>query len=54
MAKKIKKEILVNFKVNEPEYRELLKRAKRFSKGNLSFWLRYAGMSHTPSKKELK
>lgn len=41
---------LINFKVSRPDRRELTTLAKRYAKGNLSQWLRIAGMLFKPTK----
>lgn len=41
---------LVNFKIDNAEQKVLMQRAKKFAKGNLSAWLRYAGSKFVPPK----
>jgi hypothetical protein len=40
---------LINLKATERDRALLISRAKRFAKGNLSAWLRHAGIHHKPS-----
>ena len=53
--KKERKDVVVNFKVNEEVKRRLEKRARKYTqtkknKANLSAWLIYAGLRHKPQK----
>lgn len=47
------KKVLINVKVTPDEERRIRANAKRFAKGNLSAWLRWASMKHRPSPSEL-
>lgn len=55
IAKKQKVEpaILINFKLTLAEKKVLLEKAKKYARGNLSLWLRYAAINHQPPKKDL-
>lgn len=44
----------INLKMTAKEKAELERKAKLYANGNLSAWLRYAGLHLVPSKKELK
>lgn len=47
--KKLKSRLtLINLKVTETERKMLMEMAKHFTGGNLSSWLRYAGVHHVP------
>lgn len=54
--KKPKKEkaILVNFKIEKNLLRMLTAKAKKYANGNISRWLRFAGINHVPKRKELE
>lgn len=41
---------LITLKVNVPTERLLKKKAQKFAKGNMSAWLRHAGLTFTPKK----
>ena len=43
---------IVNLKVSSKDRSGLVKNAKRYAGGNLSAWLRYAGLHFTPAKSE--
>lgn len=45
---------LRNFKTTDAEWKEIKAKAKRFARGNVSNWLRYAGMNFTPRAKDLE
>ena len=45
---------LRNFKTTDAEWTAIRANAKKYANGNLSLWLRYAGMNHIPRKKDLK
>lgn len=45
--------IVVPFKVNAEEMRELLARANAYTQGNVSEWVRYAALKHKPAKEDL-
>ncbi len=48
LKKKKDERVLINLLVT-PEIRELLqKQADKYTDGNLSLWLRYAGLNHQP------
>lgn len=61
MLKELQKEELelVNLKVSKADLAILRANAKKYTatdarpEGNLSLWLRYAGMNHTPPKSDL-
>lgn len=55
MLKKLVKEELrpVNFKIAPSEYEKLEEKAKQYTNGNVSEWIRYAALNHKPSKSEL-
>ena len=42
---------VVNIKMQLPERKALEAKAKRFAAGNLSAWLRLAGLKYIPTKK---
>lgn len=39
---------LINIKVSEEDRKLLMSQAKRYADGNLSAWLRYAGIHYVP------
>lgn len=41
---------LINFKASHKERSVIAARAKKFAKGNISGWLRYAGLNYVPPK----
>lgn len=41
---------LINLKVNKHDLGAILRLAKKYAGGNVSLWLRHAGMHHKPSK----
>ncbi len=43
---------LLNLKVNEKDRKALRSKSLRYAKGNLSAWLRHAGLHYKPSKTE--
>jgi hypothetical protein len=45
--------IVLTFKVNHEEMSSILARSIKFTKGNLSEWIRYASMNFIPTKKDL-
>jgi hypothetical protein len=45
---------LVNFKVTTEELKLLTAKAKKYAGGNVSFWLRHAGLHHIPKSKDLR
>lgn len=47
------KPTLVNLKVHKDELKAIMGKAKKYAKGNISFWLRYAGANHIPKRKDL-
>lgn len=47
------KPTLVNFKLNRKDLKALTARAKRYANGNISLWLRHAGLNHVPRRKDL-
>lgn len=57
LKKKVKpkkpKPPLITFKVTEEEKELLEAKAKKYARGNLSHWLRHAGLNHEPAPKEL-
>lgn len=44
---------LFNLKLTPEQKRALQAKADKYTNGNLSLWLRYAGAMYVPSKKEL-
>lgn len=44
---------LINFKTTKGEKKALQTKANKFADGNLSFWLRYAALNHTPKKTDI-
>lgn len=42
-----------NTKMSKKERQEVVARAKRFTKGNISAWIRYSSTHHTPPKRAL-
>ena len=56
MLKSLVKELprtLMTIKVSEKELKELKDKADCYAGGNISAWLRYAGLKYVPEKKEL-
>lgn len=53
------KKVLITLKIDPVELETLKANAKKYAKdkrnpdGNLSFWLRYAGLNHEPKPSEL-
>lgn len=47
-SKPLEKAKLINFKVSDREYATLVLLAKKFATGNLSAWLRNAGLFYKP------
>ncbi len=45
---------LLNFKADKTQRKIITAKAKRFTKGNLSAWLRLAGMTARPTKTQIK
>lgn len=55
LLKGIKKDyIMVNFEATKEEKTKMQSNADKFTKGNLSAWLRFAGVKQKPSKEELE
>lgn len=56
MIKKIAKEKpkLINFKVTKVEFDEILERAQKYTGGNISLWLRFAGRNFVPKHKDIE
>ena len=50
----VEKRKLYNFKVLDEELAVIEKKAKKFARGNISAWVRYASMNHVPKEMELK
>lgn len=50
---KKEKPTLINFKVVKSDLKAIEARAKKFAGGNLSLWLRHAGLKYTPKRKDL-
>lgn len=48
------RKIVVPFKVNSDEMRELMKKAHAFTKGNISEWVRFAALKFKPSKEDFE
>ena len=48
-----KKAKAINIKVSVEEFEALKVKAHRFAGGNVSGWIRHAGLSHVPDEKEL-
>lgn len=44
---------LINLKVDKKSLNAIIARAKKYAGGNVSLWLRYAGMTCTPKRKDL-
>lgn len=42
---------IINIKAKASERKALLAMAKKYTDGNLSLWLRIAGLKYTPSKR---
>lgn len=54
MVRKTKKKpSLITFKVTPAEKEALAEKARKYCKGNVSRWLRLAGVHFTPTKREL-
>jgi hypothetical protein len=45
--------IVVSFKVNSEEMREILARARAYAQGNVSEWVRFASVKLKPAKEDL-
>lgn len=56
MSKKPKREHLqvINSKVSKVDRQKLTESAKKFTKGNISAWIRLASLRYVPSKSEIK
>ncbi len=52
--KKKPREPMINIKASLKQKRALQARADAYANGNLSLWLRYAGMRYKPSQEELE
>lgn len=57
-VKKLKKPVkakpkLINLKVPNADLALIAKKAKKFAGGNVSLWLRHAGIHHVPKSKDL-
>ena len=48
------RKIVVPFKVNSEEMRELMKKAHGYSKGNISAWVRFAALNFKPKKEDFE
>jgi len=48
------RKIVVPFKVNADEMRELLKKAHQYTKGNISEWVRFAALNFKPKKEDFE
>ena len=48
------REIPLRARANAEEMRKILARAVKFTGGDVSKWLRYAAMNHTPKKEDLE
>ena len=48
-----RKDSSITIKMIEKEKSEIQKKADLYAGGNMSAWLRYAALNHTPKKKEL-
>ena len=46
------RKIIVTFKVNSEEMRNLLAKSHAYCEGNVSEWIRYASFNFAPSKKD--
>lgn len=44
---------LINMKILEKDLKVLIARAKKYTDGNLSLWLRHAGLHYIPKRKDL-
>lgn len=49
--KDVKKQRTIRF--SEEEFSEIINRAKKYAKGNLSRYVRYAALNFVPKKKDL-
>lgn len=57
-VKKLKKPVkvkprLINLKVPNADLALIAKKAKKFAGGNVSLWLRHAGINYVPRSKDL-
>lgn len=50
---KVPPRILLNVKVSEEEREAIESKAKQFTRGNISAWLRYSGVKCQPRKKDV-
>lgn len=48
------RKIVVPFKVNADEMRELFKKAHQFADGNVSQWVRFASLNFKPKKEDFE
>jgi hypothetical protein len=44
---------LQNLKLHGPEYEAIKANADKYANGNISLWLRHAGIHHVPKQSEL-
>lgn len=53
--KKTKKNapVLVNFKMEKADIKLMVSKAKKYTKGNISQWLRFSSVNHVPKRKDL-
>lgn len=51
IVKEAEEKSLINLKVTKSELKALKANAKKYAKGNLSLWLRHAGIFHKPTRK---
>jgi len=56
LLKEVKTEIrtIINFKITKSERKTIEQNAKKYTKGNVSLWLRYCALHHAPKASELK
>jgi hypothetical protein len=55
MLKKMVKQELkpINFKCADSDREKIVEKAKEFTKGNVSEWIRHAAMNYSPPKRDL-
>lgn len=47
-----RREVPLNVKLSKKEKKAMEQNAKRFANGNLSLWLRYAGVNYVPRRSD--
>jgi len=45
---------VISVRMSEKELQEIEKLARKYTGGNLSWWLKHAGLSYKPGKRELE